>query len=68
MYLILAFLLFCAFAANVVTGATGGTAPLGDVLEMLVLFAATICFVAAILRKEADARNKSRPDPKGGNP
>ena len=51
-------LLFLAFVANVVLGAMTGTPILGDVSEMLVLFAASICFVAAILRREAAARKK----------
>ena len=33
---------------------------LGDVLEMLVLFAAAIVFVAAILKKEATAKNQNQ--------
>lgn len=56
MALALATVLFLAFFANVVLGALGGNAVLGDVGEMLVLFAASIAFVAAILNREAAAR------------
>jgi len=44
---------FLAFFANVVAGAMGGPVPLADVLEMLVLFAAVLFFVAAVLLHEA---------------
>lgn len=49
--------LFIVFFANVVLGALTGSPILGDVPEMLILFAASICFVAAILRREAEARS-----------
>ena len=56
MALILAAALFAGFIANVVMGASSGASFLGDVGEMLVLFAASVAFVAAILKREADAR------------
>jgi hypothetical protein len=43
---------------NVALGAFADAAFLGDVGEMLVLFAAAILFVVAILQKEADRKNK----------
>lgn len=54
MFLFLSLILFVAFAANVALGAATGTPFLGDVGEMLVLFAASAVFVVAILKKEAD--------------
>lgn len=51
--------LFLIFATNVVMGSSTGTTFLGDVSEMLVLFAASIAFVAAILRREARAKEKN---------
>jgi hypothetical protein len=53
MFLIAAVALFAAFFANVVIGSAGGKPFLGDVGEMLMLFAASVAFVAAILRREA---------------
>lgn len=58
MFLIASFIVFAAFFANVALGAFADAAVLGDVGEMLVLFAATILFVVAILQKEADRKNK----------
>ncbi|WP_419909938.1 hypothetical protein [Hoeflea sp.] len=52
--------LFVIFFANVLVGAVTGSPIFGDVAEMLVLFAASILFVAAILRSEADARNQEK--------
>ena len=46
--------LFLAFFANVSLGALGQKPPLGDVQEMLMLFAASILFAAAVLVFEAD--------------
>ncbi len=59
MFLPLALLLFAAFAANVVLGSMGMGRFLGDVSEMLVLLAASITFVAAILKREAAEKNKN---------
>ncbi|MEX0345564.1 MAG: hypothetical protein AB3N20_11615 [Rhizobiaceae bacterium] len=49
--------LFLVFFANVLVGAVTGSPILGDVSEMLILFVASIFFVVAILRREADARS-----------
>lgn len=54
MFLFAALIVFVAFFANVALGAFADAAILGDVGEMVVLFAATILFVVAILKKEAD--------------
>lgn len=62
MSLIISVILFVIFAGNVAIGSMGGGIILGDVGEMLVLFAASIFFVAAILKKEA-TRDKNN----GGN-
>lgn len=59
MPLTIALLLFATFGANVVMGSMGLGGFLGDVSEMLTLFAATIFFVAVILQKEA-AEKKSK--------
>ncbi|MEM1361291.1 MAG: hypothetical protein AAGF94_06180 [Pseudomonadota bacterium] len=58
MALILSCLLFAGFVMNVVYGAMSGTPALGDVSEMLLLFAAAICFVVAILKKEAQSKDR----------
>lgn len=60
MQLILSAILFSVFALNVIAGSMGGTVYLGDVQEMLVLFAAAIAFVAAILKREAAAKNQKK--------
>jgi len=54
MYLTASVIVFAIYFANVALGAFAGSAFLGDVGEMLVLFAASILFVVAILKKEAD--------------
>ncbi|MEM6460444.1 MAG: hypothetical protein AAF724_00855 [Pseudomonadota bacterium] len=59
MTLLAAALLFLVFVANVVIGAIAGSPVFGDVTEMLILFAASLCFVAAILRREADAKSEN---------
>lgn len=56
MTLLASAILFLIFIANVAIGAFSGSPVFGDVSEMLILFAASICFVAAILRREAQAR------------
>ncbi|KIN75637.1 hypothetical protein [Sulfitobacter mediterraneus] len=58
MFLIGALFVFLAFFLNVALGAFADAAILGDVGEMLVLSCASVLFVVAILRKEAD-RSKS---------
>lgn len=59
MALILASILFGVFVINVVMGALMNNGFLTDVMEMLLLFAASILFVAAILKREA-AQKKTR--------
>ena len=58
MFLFAFIIVFVIYFANVAMGAFAGSAFLGDVGEMLVLFAASILFVVAILQKEADRKNK----------
>lgn len=66
MALALSALLFAVFIANVLMGAFTAQPFLGDIGEMLVMFAASIAFVAAILKREAD--RKARIDTQqGGN-
>ena len=59
MILIASAIVFALYFANVTLGAFTGSAMLGDVGEMLVLFVATILFVVAILKKEAERDAKS---------
>ncbi len=59
MWLLGSIVLFAVFAANVALGASTGSPFLGDVGEMLVLFAASALFVVAILKKEADRKGKN---------
>ncbi|WP_372570515.1 hypothetical protein [Ruegeria jejuensis] len=54
MYLAASIVVFVIYFTNVALGAFANSAFLGDVGEMLVLFAASILFVVAILKKEAD--------------
>ncbi|WP_298848135.1 hypothetical protein [uncultured Ruegeria sp.] len=54
MYLAASAVVFAIYFANVALGAFANSAFLSDVGEMLVLFAASILFVVAILKKEAD--------------
>lgn len=58
MFLKVSIAVFVIYFTNVALGAFAGNAFLGDVGEMLVLFAASILFVVAILQKEADRKNK----------
>lgn len=58
MFLIAALALFAFFSVNVAIGSAGGDPFLGDVGEMLVLFASALAFVAAILKREAEQKNK----------
>lgn len=59
MALILSVILFAAFVGNVVLSSVTNDPILGDVAEMLVLFAASIAFVAAILQREAKAKSNN---------
>lgn len=58
MFLFASLIVFLAYFANVAAGALLDRVILGDVGEMLVLFAASILFVIAILQKEADRERK----------
>lgn len=58
LFLVLSVGLFAVFAANVALGASGSTQYLGDVGEMLVLFAASIAFVIATLKREANEKSE----------
>jgi hypothetical protein len=50
---------FLAYAANIVSGLASGSTFLGDVGEMVTLFASAISFVICILEREAnDPRKK----------
>lgn len=57
--LIASAIVFILYFTNVTLGAFAGAAVLGDVGEMVVLFIATILFVIAILKKEAERDAKS---------
>lgn len=59
MFLIASAVVFVVYFSNVALGAFSDGAFLGDVGEMLVLFAATVLFVIAILRKEADRKREN---------
>jgi uncharacterized membrane protein len=59
MFLAASAIVFGVYFANVALGAFAGAAFLSDIGEMLVLFAAAILFVVAILKKEADRKNKN---------
>ena len=54
MFLIGSVIVFLAFFLNVALGAFADAAFLGDVGEMLVLSCASVLFVVAILKREAD--------------
>ncbi len=66
MALALSAILFGVFVLNVFLGATSRTHFMGDVQEMIVLFAASIAFVAAILRREAREQERKSENPQGG--
>lgn len=59
MFLAASAIVFGIYFANVALGAFAEAAFLSDIGEMLVLFAAAILFVVAILKKEADRKNKN---------
>ena len=59
MSLIASVIVFVLYFANVSLGAFTGNAVLGDVGEMLMLLVATILFVVAIVKKEAERDSKS---------
>ncbi|MCV0426310.1 MAG: hypothetical protein K5905_12615 [Roseibium sp.] len=58
MLLALASVFFALFVINVSIGSFGGSPFLGNVGEMLLLCAVSIAFVAAVLRKEADEKDR----------
>lgn len=59
MFLAASIAVFIVYFSNVALGAFAGSAFLGDVGEMLVLLVASILFVVAILKKEADRNNEN---------
>ena len=60
---VIAAVLVVVFVVNVVLGATAGARIVGNVPEMLILFAAAIAFSVGILRSEARAKaEKSKTD------
>ena len=58
MLLVASMLAFGVFASNVVIGSVTRTPFLNDVSEMLVLLTVAILFVAAILKKEAESKER----------
>ena len=62
MFLAASIATFLLYFANVALGAFAGSAFLGDVGEMLVLFAASILFVVAIIKREADEKARKSAD------
>lgn len=56
MKLITATVLFACFCLDVLIGATTGAGFLSDVQAMVLLLAASIAFVAEILRREANTQ------------
>lgn len=58
MFLYASLIVFVIYFANVAFGAFWDRVFFGDVGEMLILFAASVLFVVAILKKEADRENK----------
>jgi hypothetical protein len=59
MFLAASVVVFAIYFTNVALGAFANSAFLSDVGEMLVLLAASVLFVVAILKKEADHKNKN---------
>ena len=55
---VIALVLVAAFTANVVVGAVGDAPIVGNVAEMVILFAAAIAFSVGILRSEARANSE----------
>ena len=62
MFLAASLAIFLLYFSNVALGAFAGSAFLGDVGEMLVLFAASILFVVAIIKREADEKQTESAD------
>ncbi len=59
MFLIICALIFSIFVLNVVLGAFASASFMGDVPEMVTLFIASLFFVAAILKRESDAKDQA---------
>ena len=59
MAIIISAILVAIFVANVAIGSIDGKPILGNVQEMLLLFAASISFVVAILNREANEEKKT---------
>jgi hypothetical protein len=57
MYLKISLFLFLVFFLNVALGSFGSASFLGDVGEMVLLFAVSLAFVAGVLKREDAARN-----------
>ena len=57
MFLLMALFLFAIFFLNVALGSFGSAPFLGDVGEMVLLFAVSLAFVAGILKREEAAKN-----------
>ena len=62
MAFVIAAALLVAFTGNVVIGAVTGTPIVGNVSEMIMLFSASIAFVAGILMREAAAKKANEND------
>ncbi len=56
-FLYVSFIVFVVFFLNVALGAFADAAFLGDVGEMLVLAVASVLFVVAILKREAEQKS-----------
>jgi len=57
MGLVIASVMLSGFVLNVILGSINGQAPLGNVAEMILLFCASVAFVADALKLEARARS-----------
>lgn len=62
MFLAASIAIFLLYFLNVALGAFASSAFLGDVGEMLVLFTASILFVVAIIKREADENKRKSVD------
>ena len=62
MFLAASLAIFLLYFSNVALAAFAGSAFLGDVGEMLVLFTASILFVVAIIKREADEGKRKSAD------
>ena len=60
MYVVISLVLFVIFTVNVALGAASNSAFVGDVGEMLILFASAVAFTAAILRAERKEKSKNQ--------